>query len=121
MNRFLICAVCSAPFLLPAASHAQRPISLHARTAEDLAQLCAANPRTPIGDAQVNFCHGFTQGVADTMMGLLEKPFCFPQPTPTRTATLAQFVDWVKAVPDHTKLPAARGFATFLRERFPCK
>ncbi len=121
MNRFLIAAACSVLFLLPVASHAQRAISLHARTAEDLAQLCAANPRTPIGDAQINFCHGFAQGVADTMIGLLEKPFCFPQPPPTRTATLAQFVDWVKASPDHAKLPAARGFATFLRERFPCK
>lgn len=121
MNRLLIAAACAAPLLVPAASHAQRAISLHVRTAEDLAQLCAANPRSPIGDAQVNFCHGFAQGVADTMLGLQRNPFCFPNPPPTRAATLAQFVDWVKADPDHAKLPAARGLAIFLRERFPCK
>ena len=120
MNRLLI-AACSAPLLLPAASHAQRAISLHARTAGELAQLCSANPRDPRGDAEINYCHGFSQGVADTMRGLQHNPFCFPNPPPTRTATLAQFVDWVKAVPDHAKLPAARGLATFLRERFPCK
>jgi Rap1a immunity proteins len=121
MNRFLIAATCSTPLLLPATSHAQRAILLHATTAAELAQLCAANPRTAVGDAEINYCHGFAQGIADTMLGLLHNPFCFPQPPPTRTATIAQFVGWVNTNPDRAKLPAAEGFATFLRDRFPCK
>ena len=51
--------------LLPAMSHAQRPISLNARTAGDLAQLCGARPGNARADAGINYCHGFAQGAAD--------------------------------------------------------
>jgi Rap1a immunity proteins len=109
--------------LLPATSYAQRAIELHARTAGDLAALCGARPGNPRADAGINYCHGFAQGVVDVLLGTAgaTKPFCFPSPPPTRTATLAQFVDWVRAVPGHAQLPAARGLAQFLGERFPCK
>jgi hypothetical protein len=110
-------------FLLSPAASAQRAVALHARTAGDLAQLCGANPRTERGDAEINYCHGFAQGAADVLLGTAgaNKPFCFPNPAPTRTATLAQFGDWVRASSDHASLPAARGLAQFLGERYPCK
>lgn len=109
--------------LLPAVSHAQRGINLSARTAGDLAALCGAKSGTPRTDAGINFCSGFAQGVVDVLLGTAgaTKPFCFPSPPPTRTATLAQFVDWVRSVPEHAQLPAAKGLAQFLGERFPCK
>jgi hypothetical protein len=109
--------------LLPAASHAQRPINLTARTAGDLAALCGAKPGNPRADSGIDYCSGFAQGAVDVLLGTAgaKKPFCFPNPPPTRTATLAQFVDWVRAVPEHAQLPAARGLAQFLGERFPCK
>ncbi len=50
-------------FALPA--QAQRGVNLQARTAGDLADLCAANPKDPQGDAKINFCHGFAQGAID--------------------------------------------------------
>ncbi len=109
--------------LFPVVSHAQRGINLHARTAGDLAALCGAKPGNPRADAGINYCHGFAQGVADVLLGTAgaTKPFCFPNPPPTRTATLAQFVDWARTVPEHAQLPAAKGLAQFLGERFPCK
>ena len=109
--------------LFPAVSHAQRGINLTTRTAADLAALCGAKSGTPRADAGINYCRGFAQGVADVLLGTggATKPFCFPNPPPTRAATLAQFVDWVRAVPEHAQLPAARGLAQFLGERFPCK
>jgi hypothetical protein len=108
--------------LFSTTSEAQRAINLRVRTASDLAQLCAANPRDPRGDAAINFCHGFAQGTVDVLLGIsrANKPFCFPNPPPTRTATLAQFVEWVRAAPAHASLPAARALAQFLHERFPC-
>jgi len=123
MRLFVLAGTVMALGALPVASQAQRAIDLHARTAGDLAQLCAANPRDGRGDAEVNYCHGFAQGAADVLLGTAgnKKPFCFPNPAPTRTATLTQFVEWVRAVPEHAKLPAARGLAQFLGERFPCK
>jgi hypothetical protein len=107
--------------LFPAVSHAQRAINIHARTAGELAALCGARPGNPRADAGINYCHGFAQGVVDVLLGGTTKPFCFPNPPPTRTATLAQFDDWVRAVPEHAQLPAAKSLAQFLGERFPCK
>lgn len=118
-----------APIVLLAAlavaptAQAQRSVALEARTAGELADLCAANPKDPRGDAMINFCHGYAQGVISTELRDTggKKSFCFPNPPPTRTATLAEFVSWVRALPDHKSMRAADGFFRFLGERYPCK
>ena len=58
------------------------------------AELCAANPKDPEGDAKINFCHGFAQGAILVEQRRTEgkKLFCFPSPAPTRTATMGEFV-----------------------------
>lgn len=108
-------------FALPAA--AQKGQAPQARTAGELADLCAANPRDPVGDAKINFCHGFAQGAISVELRHTEgkKPFCFPSPAPTRTATMNEFVNWVRALPDHRTPPAVDGLFQFLSERYPCK
>ena len=57
-------------------------MSLHARTAGDLAELCGANPRDPQGDAKINYCHGFAQGVVDrrTAACRRQEAVLLPQP-----------------------------------------
>jgi len=114
-------ALTSVLLALPA--HAQRPVSIQAHTAGDLAELCSANPRDPMGDARINFCHGFTQGAitAELRHAGGRKPFCFPSPAPSRSATLGEFANWVRAMPDRMTLPAVDGFFQFLGERYPCK
>jgi hypothetical protein len=104
-------------------AQAQHRTNIQARTAGELAELCAANTKDPLGDAKVNFCQGYAQGALSTELRHTEgkKLFCFPSPAPTRAATMAQFVDWVRAVPDNKSLPAMDGFFRFLSERFPCK
>jgi hypothetical protein len=104
-------------------AQAQRATNIQARTAGELADLCAANPKDALGDARINFCQGYAQGALSTELRHPEgkKLFCFPNPPPTRAATMAQFVDWVRALPDHKSLQAADGFFRFLSERFPCK
>ncbi|MBV8869442.1 MAG: hypothetical protein JOY65_08505 [Acetobacteraceae bacterium] len=118
----LLAAVAVVGAVLTPAAHAQRATNLHARTAGELADLCAASPRGGLGDAQVNYCHGFAQGAVDVMLHDAgeKKPFCFPSPTPTRTETLGQFVRWVRADSSHASLPAAGGLHQFLTERYPC-
>lgn len=108
---------------LPFAAQAARPISLHARTAGDLAELCGANPREAGADARINYCDGFAQGAIDVELihAGEKKPFCFPSPPPTRRATLNEFVNWVRAMPAHRSLGAVKGLFEFLGERFPCK
>lgn len=115
----LLVLVAAAGLVLPLAAHAQRAIDLHVRSAGDLAELCAANPREPGGDARINYCHGFAQGVVDVEL-MHGKPFCFPQPVPTRTATLRAFVAWVRESSEHARMNPVNGLMRFLGERYPC-
>jgi Rap1a immunity proteins len=109
--------------LLAPPAQAQRGLNLQARTAGDLAQLCASNPRDPQGDARINFCHGFAQGAVTVEQRHSEgkQPFCFPNPAPSRSATMGEFANWVRAMPERRSLDAIDGFFQFLGERFPCK
>ena len=109
--------------LLALPAQAQRSTGLQARTAGELAELCAANPKDPLGDAKINYCHGFAQGAIQVEIRRSEgkKTFCFPNPAPTRTATMTEFVNWVRALPEHKTPPAVEGLFQFLGERYPCK
>ncbi len=117
----LVAAALAACALAPSAQ-AQRAINLHAGTAGELAEMCAANPRQETGDAKINYCHGFAQGAVDVFVHFEgeKKTFCFPKPTPTRTETLSQFVAWVRADPARARFQAAAGLYRFLQGRYPC-
>ena len=121
--KFLAPMVAVTAILLAVPAQAQRAVVLQARTVGDLAELCAASPKDPQGDAKINFCHGFAQGAITVELRHTEgkKPFCFPSPTPTRTATMNEFVAWVRSMPDHKTPPAIEGLFQFLGERYPCK
>ncbi len=105
------------------AAWAAGAISPHVATAGDLADLCGANPKEAASDARINFCHGFAQGAVDVERKYAgdKKKYCMPSPAPTRTATLTEFVNWVRALPAHRALGPVDGLFTFLAERFPCK
>lgn len=109
--------------LLISPGWAAETISLHAQTAGELAALCAAPPGSPAADTKFNFCEGFAQGAIDDRMSIVDgkRPFCFPNPTPKRPATMREFVSWVRVDPARLRLPAIEGLFTFLSERFPCK
>jgi hypothetical protein len=109
--------------LAPMSGWAAQPIDLRARTAGELAALCAADPSSPAADAKINFCHGFAQGAVDDRLRVAadKKPFCFPNPTPSRSATMREFVAWVRVAPANREMPVLDGLFKFLGERFPCK
>ncbi len=109
--------------LLSAPVWAAQPIVLQARTAGDLAALCGADPNSAGADAKINFCHGFAQGAVDDRLHVAEgkKPFCFPNPVPSRAVTMREFVGWVRANPSNRDLPVLDGLFRFLGERYPCK
>ena len=104
-------------------AQAAQPISLHARTAGELAELCGATPREQAADAKINYCDGFAQAAVDMELQRSgdKKPFCFPSPAPSRRSTLGEFVNWVRALPEHREMSATKGLFQFLGERFPCK
>ena len=123
----LVLAVCFAALLAAAlpASAASPDTALEVRTAGDLADLCAAPRTDPTGPEKQNFCHGYAQGALvmelkrEAAVG--KKRICFPNPAPTREATMSEFVKWTRAIPKNQALPATDGLFTFLSERFPCK
>jgi hypothetical protein len=115
-----------APCLMaPARAYAVTEADFAAKTAGDLVNLCAADPKEPMGTAALNFCHGFAQGAVSVVMeeaaaSKRARFFCFPTPAPSRTATLAEFVTWARANPSHLSETPADGLFAFLRQRFPC-
>jgi hypothetical protein len=121
--KFLAPLVALTAISLAVPAQAQRAVTLQARTAAELADLCAASPKESQGDAKINFCHGFAQGAitVELRRGGDKKPFCFPSPAPTRTATMGEFVNWVRSLPEHRAESAVDGLFKFLGERFPCK
>jgi hypothetical protein len=106
---------------LTATAHAQ-PISLHIRTAGDMADMCSADPRSPTGPARLNYCSGFAQGAVDVRLRVAgdKKPFCIT-PGTKREVTLREFAGWVKAAPSRRSDDALNALFRFLAERFPCK
>lgn len=95
------------------------------RNTGDLVALCAAPPSNPLYTAAVNFCQGFAVGVFRVLQeensargrGAL---FCMPDPAPTRTEAVAQFVAWAKQKPSRLAQPPADGIAAFLAHGYPC-
>ncbi len=112
-----------ASFVVIAGAQAAQPVSLAANTAGQLADLCVAPPMKPGADAKVNFCRGFAQGAITVELARAgdKKPFCFPNPSPSRAKTMSEFAAWVKAAPDRPALPSSDGLFRFLGERYPCK
>jgi hypothetical protein len=102
-------------------AQAQQAVSLHVRTAGDLAAMCSASPREATGPARLNYCSGFAQGAVDVeLKHATPKPFCIP-PGTTREATLHEFSTWVRAASSRASDDAATGLFHFLAERYPCK
>jgi hypothetical protein len=122
MKRVLAVALLAATLPL-SAGRAAEPVSIRTNTAGELAEVCGVNPREPAADAKLNFCRGFAQGAIDVELRHAgeKKPFCFPNPAPSRAATMSEFVSWVRAMPDRRSIPSSDGLFQFLGERFPCK
>ena len=129
MKRFLLLG-CLGVLAVPAVvvpalvvpAWAAQTASFRAKTAGELADLCGAAPGSTAADAKINYCHGFAQGAIETRLveAREQKPFCFPNPAPTRTETMNQFVSWTRALPANHDLPVLTGLFRFLGERFPC-
>jgi hypothetical protein len=111
--------------LAPGMPHAATEANFGARTTGDLIALCAATPNNAIGTAADNFCEGFVEGaVAVELQNMAafrgRKLFCLPNPPPTRSEALNEFVTWARAAPDRMTQPSTDGLFRFLSERYPC-
>src|SRR5690349_5906550 len=122
MKRLLALALLASGMATAGAWAAQQ-LPIRTNTAGELADVCGVNPREAGADERINFCHGFAQGAITVELRHAgdKKPFCIPNPSPSRAETMNQFVAWVKAMPDRRSLPATEGLFRFMAERYPCK
>jgi hypothetical protein len=77
----------------------------------------------PAANTRQTFCQGFAQGAISVELSHAgqDKPFCFPQPAPSRAETMKQFALWVGAMPERRSLSSTDGLFRFLSGRYPCK
>ena len=95
------------------------------QTTQELLNLCTASPGDPLYQQAVNFCSGYLVGAykyyeAEHSGPNAPKLVCFSNPPPSRSDTIAMFIEWVKAHPQYWKeLPVETEFR-FLIEKWPC-
>ena len=103
---------------------AQSDNAIRVRTAGDLAELCGAKRTDATGPERINFCHGYTEAGFEMELkrerSVKKSRICLPTPAPTRTATLNEFVGWVRSTPERASKPALDGFFEFMSQRYPC-
>ncbi len=122
-TRLSVLAFCTATTIGSAQANVTQDNFLMGSTS-DLVNLCSATETDPLYTAAVNFCQGFAVGVYRVLQeedrARVRHLFCTPQPTPTRTETIARFVQWAGADNGRLAQSPADGLAAFLSQQFPC-
>ncbi len=122
-------AACAAAGLLALAlapgSGRAEDVSVPLTTTRDLIALCTAGKDDPNAIAKLNLCHGFAEGAVAVELERDQasrgaRLFCLPSPPPARSAALAEFVTWAKAVPGRVETRPAGGLLGYLVDRYPC-
>lgn len=117
-------ALCAA--IVPSAGHAAvTEDTFQLKTTSDLVELCSDAPSDPMLTAALNFCHGFALGVfrvldEENAAHRINKLFCIPNPTPTRSQVLTDFVQWAKSAPGVMDQRPADGLSAYLAKTYPC-
>ena len=111
--------------LIPNVADAATEANFDAKTTADLVALCSAMPDNGMGTAALNFCQGYIQGaVTVEMLNMAAfrgpKPFCLPNPPPTRSQAISAFVNWAQATPDRMTQSATDGLFRFIGEQYRC-
>jgi hypothetical protein len=96
------------------------------KTTQDLVDLCTASPDDPLGDESVHFCHGYLVGAYHYYLAENSGPegkrlVCFPDPPPSRSETIAMFIEWAKAHPQYMGEAPVETEFRFLMDKWPCK
>ena len=119
-------AVVTLALVIPRVADAATEANFDAKTTGDLVALCTATPDNGVGTAALNFCEGYIQGaVTVEMLNMAAfrgpKPFCLPNPPPTRAQAISGFVSWAQTAPDRMSQSATDGLFRFIGEQYRCQ
>jgi hypothetical protein len=118
-------ALVSVFLLLPGWAGAVSEKDFEVQTTEQLLNLCTPLPGDPLYQQAVNFCHGFLVGGYKYYEAAHSGPnapklVCLPNPPPTRSNSIAMFIEWAKARPQFWSEPPVETEFRFLMEKWPC-
>lgn len=95
--------------------------------AATLVDLCAAPTDDPYYTQAIHMCHGYASGVVQYALllfagaGAGAEVICLPEPQPTRSAAIADFVAWMGERPELADVKAPEALLRFMQDRFPCR
>ena len=125
MIRKIVVLVCAVILLAPAVTGAVTPEDFKARTTQNLVNLCSATVGDPLAEEAVHFCEGYCVGAYHYYVtatgGQKENQWiCLPDPVPSRTSIISEFIEWAKAHPEYANDIPVESIFRFLIEKYPC-
>jgi hypothetical protein len=116
----------SACLFLPGWADAVSEKAFEVQTTQDLLNLCTASPGDPLFQQAVSFCHGYLVGAYKYYEAAHSGPnapklICLPNPPPSRSDSIAMFIEWAKTHPQFWKEAPVETEFRFLTEKWPCK
>lgn len=111
-------------FILAGSAVAADSNTLQLRNAGDLVHVCSVAPDDPYYSNAVGFCHGILVGAFRYYESVVVGPnrfVCAPNPTPTRSKVMNDFVAWAGSHAAYMKDPPVDTLFRYLAEAYPCK
>ncbi|MBL7178284.1 MAG: hypothetical protein ISS66_20870 [Desulfobacteraceae bacterium] len=126
MKRKWMMWVLLGTFLIPGWVGAVEKDDFVLDTTGDLIALCTVPQADPLHKEAVSFCIGFLVGayhyhVAEHAGPKGRRLVCPPDPLPSRTEVVKQFIDWTNKHPEYMGEEAVETWFRFLIEKYPCK
>ena len=95
------------------------------KTTHDVVALCTTPESEPLYTAAVNFCHGYLVGAWQYHAAIAARRkrdiVCLPDPPPTRSQAIQEFLTWCKANPQYDAESPVETLFKFLMEKWPCR
>ena len=125
MKKKLTIIFLTALLILPGPASAVSENDFKADTTEQIVNLCTADPGEPLYQQAVNFCHGYLVGAYKYYEAAHSGPnapkfVCLPNPPPSRSNSIAMFIEWTKAQPQYWKESPVETEFRFLMDKWPC-
>ena len=116
----------STLLVLPGWAGAVSEKDFEVQTTQQLLNLCTASPGDPLYQQAVNFCHGYLVGAYKYYEAAHSGPnapklVCLPDPPPSRSNSIAMFIEWANARPQYWNEAPVETEFRFLTEKWPCK